>query len=138
MIIERVRGGHRRVGPAHLVVSEAQSAKRRRAQRQREHRRADVVPEAGQGQLFGAQPPADRVTRLHQQRPPTGLRHGHRGNQTVRAGADDDRIKAVSAAHQRYPPRSPALVEGPRSLFFTVVPSCAGGDQSEETSSAHA
>jgi len=55
-------------------------------------RRADVVAEAGQRQLRGARPAADRVPRFEDEDRASRLGEGDGGGQPVRAGADDDGV----------------------------------------------
>ena len=61
-------------------------------QRQRVDRRADIVPEAGQGELSSPYTTADRLHRLDDQHRQPTLRKGDRRRQPVRAGPDDDRV----------------------------------------------
>ena len=59
----------RRVRPLQTSSGQRQLAERRRGERERQHRGADVVPEPGQGQLLGAHRAADAVGRLDEQDP---------------------------------------------------------------------
>jgi hypothetical protein len=56
------------------------------------NRRADVVPEAGERQLGGTRPAADRVLRLENEDGAPRLRECDRGSEAVRPGADDDGV----------------------------------------------
>ena len=90
--VERVR--ERRVGldPLHAVPLQRQRLQERRRDAERMDRRADVVPEARQCELLGAQAAADLLRALEHEHADTGPREHDRGSEPVRPGADDDCI----------------------------------------------
>ena len=59
---------------------------------ERMDRGADVVAEAGERELRGPRPAADRVARLEDADGASRLRKGDRGGEPVRACADDDGV----------------------------------------------
>ena len=84
------------------VLGQRQRAQERRGERVRVDRRADVMDEAGEGQLGRARPSPDRVGGLeHLDRAARAGEHDRRG-QPVRAGADDDGVRQTAAS-----PRAP-------------------------------
>ena len=65
---------------------------RRRGQAERMHRRAEVVHEPGQGQLFAAQAAARLVSSFEHEHPQTGLGERHGGDEPVRPRAHDNGV----------------------------------------------
>jgi hypothetical protein len=74
------------------VELEVERPEERRCGGERVDRRADVVTEAGEGELRGARPAADGVARLEDANGAPGLGEGDRGSEPVRPGADDDGV----------------------------------------------
>lgn len=85
-VVERMRERSRRLDQVELEVERPEE---RRCGDQGVDRRADVVPEAGERELRGARPAADRVARLEDADRVPGLGEGDRGSEAVRARADD-------------------------------------------------
>jgi hypothetical protein len=88
-----------RLDPLQPVIGQGQGAEERRGDRHRMHRRAQVVREARQRQLAGARAATNRLVGFEDDDLPSGLSHDDGRRQTIRPGADDDRIR--SRGHAR-------------------------------------
>jgi hypothetical protein len=84
--------------PGEAVLGEGQGAQKRRRERHRMDRRADVVDEAGQGELGRARAAADRRLRLQHDDGLARACEDDRRREAVRTGADDDGI--IGGAHR--------------------------------------
>src|SRR5690606_19701807 len=71
---------------------ERDAREERRQDAERVDRRADVVVEAGEGELLGLRPAADRLLRLDDEDRVPGTRDLDRGGEPVRSCPDDDRL----------------------------------------------
>ena len=125
---ERVRQRQRGVQPAQAVTGQRQPGQHRRPGAERVHRRAGVVPEAGQCELLGARAAADRRRRLvHAHREPVAGQRDGRG-QPVRPRADDDRVQARHPArlgHGHGLPGDPPAERRPRLTHEPLSPTRA-------------
>jgi hypothetical protein len=102
-------------GEPHAPRGQVEAAEERRGQGQRVGRRADVMPEAGEGQLLGPAPAADGVCALDDQDLQARGGQGDGSGQAVRTAADDHRI--------RVPPHAPAY---PLAWLFALAPRRGG------------
>ena len=91
-IIERMRQRNFRFDPTQAEAFERQSFEKWRTRCQRMNRRANVVNESGQGQFGGACPATDGRVRFENKNGKPRSRECDRGRQTIRAGADYDRV----------------------------------------------
>ena len=97
-VVQGVREVDLGVPPDEAVLGQRERGQERRRDGERVHGGADVVQEAGQGQLRGAGAAADRVLALEHRDRPARLRERDRGGQPVGTGADDDRVEAHAVA----------------------------------------
>jgi hypothetical protein len=74
------------------VELEAERLEEGRCGNQRMDGRADVVAKAGERELSGARPAADRLLRLEDEDRPAGLRKRDRSGEPVGSGTDDDGV----------------------------------------------
>ena len=93
--------GARRLDPLDAVLGERHRAHERRRDPERVDRRARVVPEAGERQLLGAKPAADRVAPLEHEHRAAGAREHDRRRQAIGPGTDDDRIVHAADVTER-------------------------------------
>jgi hypothetical protein len=99
-VVEGMRERCRRVGETEVVMGEtAVAVEERRGHQQRLHRAADVVGEAGQGQLRAAHPAAGRGVALVDGDLASRARQGDCRGQPVRARTDHNRV----ALRRRHP-----------------------------------
>ena len=95
-----------RVRKTQALTFETQGPERRRRECEWVRRRADVVTETRQGQLFGARASAVLVSRLEDKNAPPGFGECDGRHKPVRTGADDDSVylgKGLSRSVRRHP-----------------------------------
>ena len=114
---ERVTDRDRRMRELQPVAVEGERAERGRGERERQHGRAHVVPEAGKGELLRAERTSGDRGRLEHEHTPAGLGEGHRRDETVRPRADHH---GVDLGHPS-PPRSVVTVPMLSSLAGGVA-----------------
>ena len=91
-VVEGMAERRRRLDPPQPVTGQVERREERRDPAERMDRAADVVAEAGQRQLGGPHPAADRRGALEHRDLPAVAGEADRGRQAVRAAADDDRV----------------------------------------------
>ena len=96
------------------VVRERQLREERRSSRERMDRGADVVHEAGLGQLCRAGPSAERLRPLHDEHRAARACHRDRRGQAVRARPDDDGVRHRREARSQRPGAPRNAAAGPR------------------------
>src|SRR6478672_4966281 len=88
-----------RLDPSEAVLRERERSEKWRRHGHRMDGRAWIVDEAGERELSGARPTADRGLRFeHEHRSPR-LRHDYCGGETVRTCSDYDRVIALTSRH---------------------------------------
>ena len=102
--VEWLRDGRVRVQELDASCREVHGPEERRGDREGQDRRADVVPEPGEGQFLGACPAAGRRGRLVDADRASGTRQGDRRRQPVGPGPDDDRIDRAPTGRHRSGP----------------------------------
>ncbi len=91
-IVERVGDRHRRRDPLHAELGEGKSGEERRCRSEGVGGGADVVPEAGEGQLGGASAAADLLVALHDEDGQVVPGELDGRGQSVRPGSNDDGV----------------------------------------------
>ena len=95
-VVEGMGHRRRRVDQVEAVLGQGERAKEGRPRDERMTGGADVVDEAGQSQLRGADAPSERVLGFAYGHPPPRFRKRDRGRETVRPRADYDGVVAVA------------------------------------------
>jgi len=119
LVVQRVRDRGLRVQPPQPVVGQRQLPEPRRADAHRVGAGADVVGEAGQGELGGARAAADLRVPFQDQDRRARAGQPHRGREPVRPSAHDDRVHLALLCHG--PPATlparpgPGILPGPET-----------------------
>ena len=121
--VERLGDRGVRMEELDAVGREVHGPEERRGDREGQDRRADVVPEAGEGQFLGSCPATGRRRRLVDPDRAPGTGQGDRCRQPVGPGSDDDRIDRATIGRHRSGPlgRSQSVVDVGATTAWVVA-----------------